>query len=124
MKKFTIYFILICFLNLINPFLCCIAEEKINLKIEKHDNISALIEKETNKVVLPYKYNKIRKVKYDKKTVYIGESVNYITLYSPDGMYDDFLQNYYKSNNYNSNVKFQNYPGRAVIRYKQNKNTV
>jgi hypothetical protein len=101
--------------------LFCFAEEKINLKIDKHNNISALIEKETNKEVLPYKYNKIRKVKYDKKTIYIGEAVNYITLYSPDGMYDDFLENYYKSNKYNSKVQFKNYPKRAVIRYEQNK---
>ena len=121
MKKFTIYFILICFLNLFNPFSVCIAEEKVNLKIEKHNNISALIEKETNKEILPYKYNKIRKVKYDKKAVYIGEAANYVSLYSPDGLYSDFLQNYYKSNKYNSNVIFQNYPNRAIIRYKQNK---
>ena len=121
MKKFTIYFILICFLNLFNPLSICLAEEKMNLKIDKHNNISALLDKDTNKEILPYKYNKIRKVKYDKKTVYIGEAANYVTLYSPDGLYNDFLENYYKSNKYNSNVQFQNYPARGIIRYKQDK---
>ena len=121
MKKVVVYFLIICFSNLLNPLSYCIAEEKLNLKIEKKNNISALIEKNTKKEILPYKYTKIRKAKYDKKTLYIAQTPDYITLYSPDGLYDDFLENYYQSNKYNSNIKFKNYPSRAIIRYKKDK---
>ena len=97
------------------------ASEKISLKTEKINSKYALIDKTANREVLPAIYDKIRKVKYDKKNIFIGETANYITLYSPDGLYDNFLRKYYLSNKYNSAVKFINYPEKAVIVYKQNK---
>ena len=77
--------------------------------------------KETDEVkkILPFKYERVRKIKADNKVAYAGENVAFISLYSPDGLYDNFMQTYYSQNNKLQNIKFENYPDEAVIRYKQ-----
>lgn len=70
--------------------------------------------------VLPFKYERIRKIKSDKKIACVGENTAFIFLYSPDGLYDNFMQSYYSQNNKLQNIKFENYPDEGVIRYKQN----
>ncbi len=119
MKKILSLIILICFLNIYSS--AVFSAEKTVLKAEKINSKYALVDKTANREILPAIYDKIRKVKYDKKLIVIAEAADYITLYSPDGLYNDFLKKYYKSNKYNSSVRFLNYPDNAVIVYKQNK---
>ena len=121
MKKIIAIFILACFCILSNSFVIAKEQENTSIKIVKENFQYGLIEKTSKQQILPIKYKKIRKVKYDKKKVIIAENDNYITLYSPDGLYDDFLKSYYQANKYNSNIKFVNYPNHAVIVYEQNK---
>ncbi len=116
MKKLITVFILISMLLGFNPFAVSAADEKPKLKITKN----TIIDKNNNSVILPYKYDKIRKVKYEKKVVFVAENDDYITLYSPDGLYDNFLTEYYKSNKYNSNINFIGYPNYGIIKYKEN----
>ena len=81
----------------------------------------AFASKETDEIkkILPFKYERVRKIKADKKIAYAGENSAFISLYSPDGLYDNFMQTYYSQNNKLQNIKFENYPSEAVIRYKQ-----
>ncbi len=76
-------------------------------------------EKDEVKKILPYKYERVRKIKADKKIAYAGENTAFISLYSPDGLYDNFMRTYYSQNNKLQNMKFENYPDNGVIRYKQ-----
>ena len=76
-------------------------------------------EKDKVKKILPFKYERIRKIKADKKIAYAGENTAFISLYSPDGLYDNFMRTYYIQNNKLQNIKFENYPAEGVIRYKQ-----
>ena len=76
-------------------------------------------EKDEVKKILPYKYERVRKIKTDKKIAYVGENTAFISLYSPDGLYDNFMRTYYSQNNKFQNMKFENYPDNGIIRYKQ-----
>ncbi len=77
--------------------------------------------KETDEVkkLLPFKYERVRKIKADKKIAYVGENAAFISLYSPDGLYDNFMSTYYSQNNKLQNMKFENYPSDGIIRYKK-----
>ncbi|MBQ9245219.1 hypothetical protein IJ182_03015 [bacterium] len=121
MKKIIAILLLILILNFSCPYsYVAFATGKGGLKIEKNNSKYGLYEKSLKGEILPSKYDKIKKIKFDSKILYIAETDLYITLYSPDGLYNDFLKQYYASNKVNSNVKFNNYPEIGTIRYKQN----
>ena len=121
MKKIFLFIVIFFILILRNSYCSVNAEERNIYKITKSQSKFGLIQKNENKEILPFKYDKIRKIKYENKLLYIAETPDYITLYSPDGIYRNFLDKYYQANKYNSNIKFENYPKSCIIKYKKNK---
>ncbi len=71
------------------------------------------------KKIMPLEYDRIRKIKVNDKIVYVCEKNEFISLYSPDGLYDNFIKKYFIQNNKLQNMHFENYPTDGVIRYKR-----
>lgn len=88
------------------------------LQILKQGNSYFLVNKNTKEKVLPSSYSKIRKVKVEDKILIAADGFShYVHLYSPNGIFDNFLKKYIEVNNYLENIKFENYPENAIIKY-------
>ncbi len=117
---------LLFFINLFCPYLEVSAQaeykniRRTNLQTFENNNMFGLVEKDSKRVILPLKYKKIRKTKFENKIIIAAENPLYLTLYSPDGIYDDFFSDYFENNNYIQNIKFENYPKNGAVKYKQN----
>ncbi len=95
-----------------------------NLQIISRYKGKGLIEKGTNKVILPKTYDKIKKFKYKNKT-YISAYKKYpllISIYSVDGSFEDLVEKYYTLNNGFQDIKFKNYPKNGIIIYEKDEN--
>ena len=130
MKKIFTSILIVFLINLFFPFsLAAMAQTEYkdvkgsNIQIVKKDKKLGLIEKDTQSKILPVKYDRIKKVKIDDKLIFICVKDDFLfTIYSPDGLYSDYVTKYIEANNILQNIKFTDYPKNGVIRYKHNKN--
>ncbi|MBQ9245169.1 hypothetical protein IJ182_02750 [bacterium] len=125
MKKFLIIFILIDFI-----FSNGIVWAKIvnQYEIKKNNGFKSgfeLIDKSTQRNIFPVRCNKIRKRNLNHHPIYVcqaGSSVWPETyLYSPEHLFDNFIDNYFNFNNNLNKIKFINYPKNAIIKTKDKK---
>lgn len=89
-----------------------------NLLIVENNKLFGLKDKMSGQEILPVMYSDIKKIKYKNDTVFVGNYGYHKAFYSPEGLYDDFLFEYYSAF---PDVKFKNYPKNGSIIYK-NKN--
>ena len=129
MKKFFVSILIVFLMNLFFPLSLTMAQTEYkdvkgsNIQIVKKDKKLGLIEKDTKNKILPVKYDRIKKLKIDDKLIFICVKDDFLTtIYSPDGLYSDYVSKYIEANNILQNIKFINYPKNGVIRYKHKKN--
>ena len=130
MKKFFVYLLLVFFINLfipLNVFAKTVIKYKdvkntdfqIVKKVDNHEKSYGLIDKNTKREILPNIYMRIKVLKLGEKIIFTANAGEYFTLYSPDGLFKNYLEQYYKSNNYLQKIKFENYPAQGIIQYQK-----
>ncbi len=124
-KNFAVIFILICFINLCFPIEIAVAKsdykniKNTSLQIVRENKHYGLIDKNTQKSILPIVYNKIKTKQLDNKVLISAKVKNlYESVYASDGSYSDFIKKYIDFNNNSQNINFYNYPSAGSIIYR------
>ncbi|MBQ9244858.1 hypothetical protein IJ182_01170 [bacterium] len=90
-----------------------------NIQIAKENKKYTLIDKTTKQKILSGSYKRIKHHKIDNVNIFVADIANGLfELYSPEGLYSDYLTKYIKFNNEINSVKFENYPSNGLIVYK------
>ncbi len=129
MKRIIACIILMCIINITNPFLFAFAKDETkykdikgtNLQIKSQFKTKWLVDKDTKENVLPTYYKKIKKVKY-KNNFFIRAEKEYpyiVSIYNPNGTFKNLIKTYYKTNNQYQNIKFENYPDNGILIFKK-----